>query len=313
MPEPAARWAWPSLAGVAVLALSLVVTSGCTWISYLGTDDRGEQFGKLYYVGGAGTFGQIGTIDVPNGLRRAGYRGAIECFGWQSIIGGTLRDQLDRGRNEAQAQRLAERIMEYWRQHPGRRVDIIALSAGTGIATWALEMLPDDARIGSVVFLSSSLSREYDLRPALRRVNDKLYCFHSPNDPVLLYALTLAGSVDRETHGPDVAGLYGFAPPRGTDQAGLRLYAERLANRPHRSHYRQYGYYGLHTDSTKVDFVQHVLAPLMMRPLSRPVATGTAREPRAAPVSGSGRSPAAMTPQPQRTAPPTTPARTPRQ
>jgi pimeloyl-ACP methyl ester carboxylesterase len=262
---------------VLVAALGLGPLSGCTWISYLGTDTTGSEWGRTYYIGGAGTFGHVGTIDVPEGLRRAGYRGSIEVFGWQSIIGGTLRDQMDRSRNEAQAKRLAQRIVSYLRRYPARRVNIIALSAGTGIATWALETLPESRHVGTVVFLGSSLSRDYDLRPALRRIDDRLYNFHSPDDPILRYGLPIAGSIDRETHGPNVAGLYGFMPPERGSLSTLALY-ERVRNQPYRRQYEAYGYYGRHTDSTSADFVRHVIAPLLLRPLHEQEPLGPADE-----------------------------------
>ena len=94
-----------------LLSAGVGILTGCTWMSYLGTDDRGREFGKTYFVGGAGPVGYVvGVHSVPKGLRRAGYRGAIETFGWQSVVGGTLRDQVDRSRNEEQARRLARRI-----------------------------------------------------------------------------------------------------------------------------------------------------------------------------------------------------------
>jgi pimeloyl-ACP methyl ester carboxylesterase len=247
-----------------LLALAAGLCSGCTLIPRLGSDPRGGQYGLTFYVGGAWPLGHLGTIDVPKGLRAAGYRGAIEVFGWQSTLGGTLRDQLDRERNQEQARRLAERIRAYRRRHSQGRVNIVALSAGSGIATWALEALPEDLHVGTVIFLSSSLSRYYDLRPALRRIDGKLYNFYSPDDPVLRYAVPLAGSVDRETRGLDVAGLYGFQPPAHADPATTTAY-QRVRNKPYRRQYGNYGYRGLHADATSVDFVRHVLAPLLLR------------------------------------------------
>jgi len=68
---------------------------------------------------------------------------------------------LDRSRNESEARRLAERIELYMDEFPGRRANIIALSAGTGIATWALEALPSKYHVGPWVS-RSALSRDYD-------------------------------------------------------------------------------------------------------------------------------------------------------
>ncbi len=236
---------------------------GCTWVTYLGTDPSGSKFGKTYYVGGAGPFGHVGTIDVPRGLRRAGYRGAIEVFGWQGVIPSTLRDQMDRSRNEQQSRRLARRIESYLRQHPGRPVNIIALSAGTGVAAWALEALPAEFRVDTVVFLGSSLSRRYDLSPALRRLDGKLYNFYSPDDPVLRFATPLTGSIDRRTRGRSLGGLLGFEAAAEADAATIELYKKHLVNMPYRRRYRRLGYRGMHTDATSPGFVQAVIAPLL--------------------------------------------------
>jgi len=240
-------------------------------MSRLGTDERGHEYGKTFFVGGAGPVGNVvGTVDVPRGLRQAGYRGAIEVFAWQSVVGGTLRDLLDRSRNEGEGRRLAARIQEYLDQHPRGRVNIIALSAGTGIATWALEALPAKYHVGTVVYLGSALSQQYDLSAALSRIDGRLYVFFSPADPLLRFGLPITGSVDRQAGLESAAGLHGFVLPPGADEATRETYARRLRNRPYRPEYRQYGYYGFHADSTSPAFIQAVIAPLLSEPLDPP-------------------------------------------
>jgi len=244
------------------LAGNLSSVWGCAMLSFLGTDERGRELGRTYFVGGAGSVGNVvGTIDVPKGLRDARYRGSIEVFGWQSALGGTLRDMLDRGRNEAEARRLAERIENYLDQYPGRRVNIIALSAGTGIATWALESLAPKYHVGSVVFLGSAMSREYDLGPALRAINGHLYVFCSERDPLLKYGVLLTGSVDREFTG--AAGLHGFELPSGASEQTRRAYADKLRLCPYKAEYADFGYNGGHTDSTSPKFIAKVVYPLL--------------------------------------------------
>lgn len=263
-----------------LLAVGLCGLVGCTWMSQLGTSHRGREYGKTYYVGGAGSVGNIvGTIDVPWGLRRAGYKGAIEVFAWQSMVGGTLRDLTDRSRNESQGRRLARRMRRYMDRHPDRPVNLIALSAGTGVATWALEALPERYHVARVVFLGSSMSRGYDLSTALQRIHGRLYNFYSTHDPVLRYMLPVSGSVDREPWAQAAAGLYGFVLPRRADAPARELYKRRLRNRPYLTSYAQYGYFGIHADSIASGFVQHVIAPLLMRPLDRPQAADAGDEP----------------------------------
>lgn len=247
-------------------SLVLLIGGGCARISRMGTTYTGADVGMTFFVGGAGPVGTVvGTVDVPKGLRRGGYRGAIETFGWQSTVGGTLRDQMDRERNLAQAEALAQRIVTYQQAFPGRPVNIIALSAGTGIAAWAIESLPEDARIETAIFLSSSLSRQYDLTDVLRRINNALYVFVSPKDQVLRLMLPLTGSVDRQFGREWAAGLHGFLPPEGASDATRRLYKARLRHAQYQRRWEYLGYTGGHTDCTRPAFVQRVLTPLLLQ------------------------------------------------
>ncbi len=262
MPRANAKFRLAAGSPAALLFLALLTAPGCTWLAGVGSDNSGLAQGKTWFVGGAGSIGNVvGTLDVPRGLRQGGYRGAIEVFAWQSVVGDAIRDQLDRPRNEEQARRLATAIEEYQNQYPGRPVNIVALSAGTGIAAWALEALPPGRRVQTVVFLASSLSKGFDLTPALARVEGNLYAFHSERDPLLRYGLFVTGSVDREFD--HAAGLVGFELPTGADDRTQALYAAKLRNRPYQEKWADYGYYGLHADSTAPDFIAHVVAPLL--------------------------------------------------
>lgn len=269
--RPGAGNPLPIWAALMVLSGLLLTAPGCTWLSHLGTTQYGSEYGRTYFIGGAGPIGNvIGTTSVPKGLRDANYRGSTEVFAWQSVVGGTLRDQMDRERNEDQARRLAARIVAYLDEYPGRRVNIVALSAGTGVATWTLEALPANYRVGTVVFLGSSLSRRYDLTAALAKVEGHLYNFSSTRDPLLKFGLPVTGTVDREDDGAGAAGLYGFILPSEADEATRELYRRRLRNRPYRTAYREFGNYGLHADATHEKFVSHVVAPLLMEDLEIP-------------------------------------------
>ena len=67
--------------------------------------------------------------------------------------------------------------------------------------------------------------------------------------------------------------------PEELERSAAKLYEERLHNRPYRRHYRTYGYRGMHTDATSVDFVEHVIAPLLMTPQAAGEAVSTGPSP----------------------------------
>lgn len=256
-----------SLARLAALTLLFAPATGCVALAPLGSSEQGLERGKVWFVGGAGGLGNIvGTFDVPRGLRNAGYKGAINVFAWQSVIGGTLRDQMDRTRNEAEARRLAAEIQAYMDKYPGRPVSIVALSAGTGITNWALEALPTNRCVQTVVYLSSSMSATCDLTEALRRVKCRLHVFHSDRDPVLQLMMPLAGSVDRASSAAGALGVSGARFPTNTNPMTRELYQTRVRNHAYKDSYAQYGYFGMHTDSTAAGFIQHVVAPLILQP-----------------------------------------------
>lgn len=248
-----------------VAVAGLVPLTGCTWMTQFGSSDLGLERSKTFFVGGAGAIGALaGTFEVPAGLRKAGYDGAIEVFGWQAYLGDALRDQVDRERNLVEARRLSDRIEEYRREHPGRPVYIIALSAGTGIATWALESLPARPQVERVVFLSSSLSNLYDLGPALIRVRSGLYNFYSDDDPVLGVLMQGVGTVDRSTLIGPAAGLRGVATPPTASPQTAALYEALVRNQPYRKEYARFGYNGLHADSISEPFITAVVAPVLL-------------------------------------------------
>ena len=224
--------------------------------------ERGEENrGITIYLGGAGPIGHVGSWDVPRGLAEAGYEGYVEVFNWQGIT--HAGDQLNISRNHIKAAELAAEIRSYRRRYPGQKINIIALSAGTGIATFALEYLPEGVEVDHVVFLGCSLSANYDMTRALRRVRTGLYCLYSMHDAILKNVVWYTGTVDRSAGDEGIAGLEGFHAPRYKGKDTERLY-QKLFNVPHRAEFAEFGYSGTHTDGTKQEFVRAFLGPLVL-------------------------------------------------
>ncbi len=218
--------------------------------------------GITYYVGGAGPMGNVGSFDVPGGLRDAGYAGDVRVFTWQTWL--HAGDQLNIGRNREKGIELAELIRRDHRMHPNARINIIALSAGTGIATFALESLAERAPVDTVIFLSCSMSSRYDLTRALRRVNNRLYVVYSPSDIILNKLVWYTGTVDRADSADGIAGLEGFYLPRVIHSDTRGQYG-KIVNVRYRSEFALSDYEGGHIDATARLFVRRYLSKAIMR------------------------------------------------
>lgn len=243
-------------------AASAFLCSGCGPAVRFMANTGDQSKGITYYIGGAGPIGNVGSLDIPNGLQDAGYEGAIEVFTWQGFT--HAGDQINLSRNRSKAAELSTKIRNYRRRYPNNEIHIIALSAGTGIATFALEYLPQDVHIDQMVFLGCSMSSRYDLTRALRRVQGRLYVIYSPRDPILSKVVWYTGTVDRASAAEDgIAGLRGFRMPHSMGPDTERQYT-KLYNVPWRIDFSDAGYDGLHTDSTKRDFIRRYIGPLIL-------------------------------------------------
>lgn len=223
-----------------------------------------DQFGKVYFVDGAGGGGVLTNkgAGVRVGLKAAGYPGDFKVFVWNTGLG-VFVDQLASVKYKRQkAAQLAKQIVAYVASHPQRPVNVIAQSAGTAIAAFTLEALPEDHPVENVVLLASALSSHYDLTKALRRVRNRLYVLTSGKDAVLSVGVALTGTADRQFCGACAAGLHGFhLPPAASEDTG-RLYA-KVENITWRSEFAKAGHFGGHTDAVNSRFVRQYVAPLL--------------------------------------------------
>ncbi|HUU83379.1 MAG TPA: alpha/beta hydrolase [Phycisphaerae bacterium] len=232
-----------------------------------GCEKRGaaEPFGKTFYLGGASNVDVLSS-GVPDGLRQAGYRGDVRIFIW-TVSFNPLIDQLLTINAKARAALLAEQIQDYRKRYPHNEINVIALSAGTGVAVWALEELDDDTRVDNLVLLGSSLSHDYDVSKALKHMDGRIYVYHSPHDMVLA-TVRVVGTIDGK-RGVDSVGQVGLAVPPGAD--------DRIRNVEWSRQYMRYGWAGGHTDCTNTTFVREVIAPLITNEPAATVAARTGR------------------------------------
>ncbi|MCG3136629.1 MAG: hypothetical protein HJJLKODD_00464 [Phycisphaerae bacterium] len=236
------------------ILLGVVSGSGCSQFTQR-PDPVAEKQGKTYYLDGAGNWG-FGTHDVPEGLHLAGYPGDVEVFRW-SYTYVPMLDQINTPGAKAKARQLARKIRQYKEDHPDQEVNIVALSAGSGVAIWALEYLAGTEQVNHVFLLSSSLSSQYDLRMALRSIKGRVYVYYSARDAILKSVEVIGlGTIDQK-RGVQAAGQVGLM--------GRGMESGRIINIGWRSRWENLGWYGRHADCVNTVFVQHEIAPKLMQ------------------------------------------------
>lgn len=241
-----------------LLVIGLAPLGGCA-----PTFGPNAKNGMTFYCPGAGNI-DFGDVGVRDGLMNAGYRGEVAAIAWTVSLNPAI-DQLVRVNARNAGTRLAEYIRSYKQQYPNGEVNVIGLSAGTGVAVWACEDLQGDVKVNNVVLLGSSLDNEYDLSKALRSVKGKIYCYYSANDSVLAGPMKVFGTIDGKFL-VDGAGSVGFK------------YASRdrrVVNIAWRPEFQRYGYAGGHTDSTSPEFVRAVLSSYVLTPSASEVPDAT--------------------------------------
>lgn len=209
-----------------------------------------DAFGRTYYIDGAGNWG-YGNSSIRQGLKSAGYRGRVIVFNWSPTLNPALDQTVGRPVARSRARDLAEEIGQYCQRYPDGEVNIIALSAGTGVAVWACENLEPPATVHNLVLLGSSLSSNYKMRDALAHITGKVYVYYSNADLVLQGPVRTLGTIDGQL-AVDSAGLVGLHPPGG-DQ-------DKIVNIPWSARFSRFGWTGAHTDATSRPFVQRFLS-----------------------------------------------------
>jgi pimeloyl-ACP methyl ester carboxylesterase len=128
----------------------------------------------------------------------AGVKAEIRVFKWERPFG-TLRNLTDYAGNRRKARQVAQGIAEYRHQHPEAAVDLVGYSGGGGLAIMVAEALPDGVYLRNVVLVQPALSPDYNLTPALARIDGKLVNFYSPYDWLILGLGTrVFGTMDRQ-------------------------------------------------------------------------------------------------------------------
>ena len=153
---------------------------------------------RTYYIDGAGNWG-YGVREMQAGLAKAGYRGELVNYRWSPTLNPALDQTIGRSAARKKGQQLGEEISQFLKDHANADVNIIALSAGTGVAVWACEALTDSVKINNLVLLGSSLSSTYDMKKAMANIAGRVTLYHSDRDAVLNTAVKMLGTIDGQT------------------------------------------------------------------------------------------------------------------
>jgi len=249
------KWLFAGAACVAILANSGCVTAAHSSVS-------SKALGCVYYMDGAGGGGVLVNWGrgVREGIRAAGLRMDYREFRWQTGFGAVADHQASNGYKRHAARRLAQDVVAYRRNHPTASVDFIALSAGTVVAAYALEELPDGCSVDNVVFLASSMSADFEFTPALTHVRDHVYVYTSTRDGILNSLVPLTGTADRRFCGKDIVGLCGVHHPGQLTAEQTRQY-DKVVHVPWTPAFDAVGNHGGHLGGATPGFVCEHIAP----------------------------------------------------
>jgi alpha/beta superfamily hydrolase len=229
--------------------------------------DRQQRLdhGCVFYFDGAGGGTQKSNYaaGVIEGMLEAGYQGAGELMSWETGQGLMADQKASVEYKRERAKESAASIRRYMEKHPGRPVELLGFSAGTAEAVFALESLPETTQVDHVVLLGASISRDYDMTQALKRVKHKVYIVTSTHDHMLSIAMPLSGTADRKFHDPG-AGIQGFLLPSNASKETKRLYSEKITTVRYSKDFRKDNDKGHHFDNVKPEFIRDHVAPLLM-------------------------------------------------
>jgi hypothetical protein len=147
---------------------------------------------------------------------RNGGAAEVEIYDWTEQDAGIPALQAYK-RNHAEALKIAAMISDHVKADPHRTIYITSHSGGAGLVAWALESLPPDVKVDSILFIAPALSPPYDLSKALSHVKRAAYVFWSDRDVAILSAGTkVFGTIDGFY--TDAAGFTGFKIPANADK-----------------------------------------------------------------------------------------------
>lgn len=242
--------------------MCLITGNGCAHLintRFVDRRDRGYTF-VLPGIEGA----EVGHIGFISGLMSGGVKTEIELIDWTTQCPALMVYHLQGlERNRLQARKLAQRIVEYQHQFPGRPVNLIGHSGGAGLALLTLEALPRGHQVDNVILLASAMSPIYDLRPVFPKVKRGIFNYSSRigDSIVLRLGTNLLGTIDG--HYRAASGVTGFYLPANVTPEDRMQYLLKLFERPYDLSMAWNGNLSDHFGPINPLFARNELAPIL--------------------------------------------------
>jgi hypothetical protein len=155
-----------------------------------------------------------------------------EIVDWTWGVGMVALDMWGHRNHQTQGRALAERVMTYLAACPNARIYLVGHSSGTAVVLAATECLPPGC-VNGVILLAPSVSRTYNVCPALMAAAEGVDVFYSHRDFINLSFIVTGTSDLRYLTG--AAGFHGFkgGPCCGDLHANLRQHPNAYAGHFH--------------------------------------------------------------------------------
>jgi pimeloyl-ACP methyl ester carboxylesterase len=213
----------------------------------------------VFVADGAGNFHETSDA-LRKAIAQKGAPVGVETVEWSHGPLRVISDQTGYRYAREQGHVLAEQLAAWRAACPKAHIHLLSHSAGaTVVLTAAAEAPP--GTVDEIVVLSPSISRDYDLRPALRNINGHIDTYSSEEDWLALgLGIAVIGTADRRW--APAAGRVGFRPTiEAPEDAALYC---KLRMHPWHPVVAWTGNNGGHSDSYRVSYLSAYVVPLFV-------------------------------------------------
>jgi hypothetical protein len=248
------------IGGLLVMTSLLALAGGCVTVpkpSAINVPHVPENSTYLVHISGVSG---VTIFDVwwLNQLKCAGATDRWEVYEWVGDRG-IFQALREIDENHRIAGDVANYLTALHHANPRARIILSSESAGTAIAVWALEKLPPDVRVETVLLVAPDISPGYDLSPALAHVDRHLFYTTSVFDfGTLGVWSTILGNMDGVKSAG--AGFVGFHPPAGADAAAY----QRIVRVPWKLTDIFTAHFGNHSGPMAMLYARNVLGPILV-------------------------------------------------